>query len=302
MSVNRIRWWIAPGLVALAMATGACATHAQAAEPRPSRAPVANASPNPIDRTYEAAARAEVVRLLDAFDPPTGAARLAGAPPGVTLDPAGTPGSGAVVTGVRWFRLDGPPGTIRVPAGSTLSLTGSGGGSSSTGYDWPPTSRFEQRQLLVETLPVGSHTIIRVDAQVIYLPARPAGATIPLDRATALTVTLSPRSPSLDVTEPALGPVTTTDPATIARIATMINNAAMAPQGAMRMCPMMTRGAMTLVFRAGAGGAAVAAATIALTGCTSIGLTVGSTEVALDGGPDQVNAVIAAMGLKWPKQ
>jgi hypothetical protein len=323
--VNRMRWRVA--LLALPLALGACAhpalqTAAARSGPPPPSSPTPSTTPSTtpsgtappirpgpaataIDQTYRAAARAETVRLLNAFDPPPGAHRLIGPPPGVTFDRGLTPGSDARVTDVRWFSVPGSPAGIgaTAPAGSAESVRlGPGSdGITGTGFDWPPTSMFRERELLIETMRVGADTIIRVDSLVLYLPARPAGAMIPVDRATALTVTMSPRSPSLDVTEPTLGPVTTTDPVAIARIATLFNTATMAPQGETIMCPMMTRGQMALVFRTGVGGPTVATVTISLTGCTSADLTVGSVEARLDGGSDQADAVISALNLTWPR-
>jgi hypothetical protein len=110
-----------------------------------------------------------------------------------------------------------------------------------------------QRELVVlavrsgsQTARSGSQTAIRVDAQVVWLPARPVAERVP-PAARVLTVTPvfglnpDPRAERLDRA------FTVTDPATVARIAPVVNGLTRFPDGAFS-CPAEYGGQMRLTF------------------------------------------------------
>jgi hypothetical protein len=172
-----------------------------------------SASPAPTDPHQSAVA--DAARIIASFPVPPGSVPSA-RPPLPLLDapamgPQATPD---VVTASRWWTASGQPQSVlawvaaHVPAGFTLGGHGSAGTSPGlrfkTGQPQPevqhPYSWFDefdlpvvpnvltQRSLLVEVVRDGtSRTAIRVDAQVVWLPAKPAAGRMP-SGATVVTV------------------------------------------------------------------------------------------------------------------
>jgi hypothetical protein len=103
-----------------------------------------------------------------------------------------------------------------------------------------------QRELVVLAVRSGSQTAIRVDAQVVWLPACPVAERVP-PAARVLTVTPvfglnpDPRAERLDRA------FTVTDPATVARVAAVVNSLTRFPDGAFS-CPADSGGQMRLTF------------------------------------------------------
>jgi hypothetical protein len=116
-----------------------------------------------------------------------------------------------------------------------------------------------QRELVVlaarsgnQTARSGSQTAIRVDAQVVWLPARPVAERVP-PAARVLTVTSvfglnpDPRATRLDRA------FTVNDSATVARIVAVVNGLTRFPDGAFS-CPAESGGQMRLTFFTRPGG------------------------------------------------
>jgi hypothetical protein len=134
---------------------------------------------------------------------------------------------------LAWVGVHLPPGFA--PAGTGIGTrfgTGTGTGSESwTGMFALPAvpGVLTQRELVVLAVRSGSQTAIRVDVQVVWLPARPGAERIP-PTAAVLTVTPvfglnpDPRAERLDRA------FTVTDPATVARIAAVVNGLPRSPR------------------------------------------------------------------------
>jgi hypothetical protein len=287
-----------------------------------SPAPAGSATPALAGTTAanQAAARAEAGRILAAFRAPTGAVHLAGQPADAGPLDNGTqqPGTPNLVIRTGWWRLRGPAtGTLawitaHAPGGATQDATfGSsqrGDPSATTsgvGFGWPATGPLVERDLLVNVAQAGADTVIRVDAQVTFLPARPAASLVP-PTATALTVRMVPRAsgPDLTPSRKRYGPTEVTDPSRVAAVAALVNKAPMELPGE-RFCPIMVAngGDLSITFTAGAGGPAVATATINFMGCEALTVTVSGTDpVVLTADGSTVDRIIDLLGLGWPHQ
>ena len=160
-----------------------------------------------------------------------------------------------------------------------------------------------QRELVVLAVRSGSQTAIRVDAQVVWLPARPVAERVP-PAARVLTVTPvfgfnpAPRAERLDRA------FTVTDPATVARIAAVVNGLTRFPGGAFS-CPAESGGQMRLTFFTRPGGPAVARLTAQYCGCGVVSVRIdgrdmpGLSEYPRSGPPLQ-QQVLAIAGASWP--
>jgi hypothetical protein len=137
----------------------------------------------------------------------------------------------------RWWRVPGRPPEVlawtraHLPPGFTPAGTGTGSGSWTSVFALPAVSDvLTQRELVVLAVRSGSQTAIRVDAQVVWLPARPVAERVPpAARVLALTPVFGfskdPRAERLDRA------FTVTDPATVARIAAVVNGLTRFPGG-----------------------------------------------------------------------
>src|SRR6185437_9209503 len=141
---------------------------------------------------------------------------------------------------LAWIRAHLPPGFT--PAGTGVG-TRSGSEWWTRVFALPAVPDvLTQRELVVLAVRSGSQSAIRVDAQVVWLPARPVAERVP-PAARVLTVTPvfgfnpAPRARRLDRA------FTVTDPATVARIAAVVNGLTRFPGGAFS-CPAESGGQM----------------------------------------------------------
>src|SRR6185437_6648768 len=141
---------------------------------------------------------------------------------------------------LAWIRAHLPPGFT--PAGAGVG-TRSGSEWWTRVFALPAVPDvLTQRELVVLAVRSGSQSAIRVDAQVVWLPARPVAERAP-PAARVLTVTPvfgfnpAPRARRLDRA------FTVTDPATVARIAAVVNGLTRFPGGAFS-CPAESGGQM----------------------------------------------------------
>jgi hypothetical protein len=208
---------------------------------------------------------------------------------------------------LAWIRAHLPPGFT--PAGTGTS-TGNASGSGVRSASW--TDMFAlpavpevliQRELVLLAVRSGSQTAIRVDAQVVWLPARPGAERVP-PTASVLTVTPvfglnpSPRAERLDRA------FTVTDPAQVARIAAVVNGLPRSPAGAFS-CPADSGAQMRLTFSIGPGGPVVARLTAEYGGCGTVSVRIGGRDMpALSeyprSGPPLPQQVLAIAGVSWP--
>jgi hypothetical protein len=262
-------------------------------------------------RTPKQRAENDAAQILAAFVPPPGATRLSAAPADLT-QPVQTPGTPDLVDKAGWWQVPGNASgllgweTRHLP--HRFASTGAAVGDPPVGgypmdasmFSLPPVPAvLDSRQLVVEVHYDGrGHTNIRVDAQVTWIPARSASERIPAD---ASVVTIA-HTMDMNTRTPAPKPVTITNPATVRRVAALINALPVSLPGTFH-CPMDGGAALVLTFRAKAGGQALAVAHLATEGCQQVGLTIaGKPQPGLGqvGAGDSVaTRVLHIAGLSW---
>jgi hypothetical protein len=264
-------------------------------------------------------AAADAARIIASFPQPPGAQRT-GLIASLTAPGEGPAATPDVATATRWWRAPGRPQAVlawiraHAPVGFTLGGTGSGsyepGPTASVIQSW--TDQFElppvpgvltQRWLVVLVAADGDQTAIRADAQVVWLPARPAAERIPAD---ARVVTITPvfglqavkRFERLD---PA---VTVTNPAKVTAIAAVIDELTLFPPGTFS-CPADFGAYMTLTFRTSRDGPAVARLTAAYGACRTVSVSIGGRSMPTlsdytGTGQQLQQRVLAIAGARWP--
>jgi hypothetical protein len=153
-----------------------------------------------------------------------------------------------------------------------------------------------QRNLAMETVSAGGgQSAVRVDAQVVWLPAKAASERIP---AGAKMVTISAISgPIVGAKVPA--PVTITNVTTVRRIASLVDGLPVFPPG-VYSCPADLGRAVQMTFRSTAGGPPLAVVTAGLSSCQGVGFTIGGMrQPALADGAALARQVLAITGLRW---
>jgi hypothetical protein len=266
--------------------------------------PASTASATPRSR-----AAADAASILASFVPPPGAARLPAEPAadgGALSRPAAVPRSTDLVDDVSWWHVPGSPQAVLVwekahlPGRYTLAGSGTAGSPPtvwSQQYTLPSVAGvLIQRELDMETVSAGGgQSAVRVDAQVAWLPAKPASERIP---AGAKQVTISAISgPIVGAKVPA--PVTITNAATVQRIASLVDGLPIFPPG-VYSCPADLGRAVQMTFRATAGGPPLAVVTAGLASCQGVGFTVGGQrQPALADGASLARQVLAITGLRW---
>jgi hypothetical protein len=262
---------------------------------------------------------ADAARISAAFRRPPGAVRTG---PIASLDgPAVGIGTTDVATATRWWRVPGQPRAVlswisaHLPAGFTAAGSGSSTSPNSSGALIesqgdafalsPVPGVLPQRQLVVTAMPYRGQTALRTDAQVAWLPTRPAAERVP-PGVRAVTVTpvfgLNP-DPGRDRLDRAF---TVTGPARVARIVALANGLTVFPPGA-RPCPADFGGAMRIAFLARPGGPVLARFTAQYGGCGAVSVSIGGkNQPALSNWTtsDQLfqDRVLAIAGVRWPHQ
>ncbi|MGO9150499.1 MAG: hypothetical protein ACLP1E_04120 [Acidimicrobiales bacterium] len=209
-------------------------------------------------------AQRDAARLLNLVRLPPGSKRLAqvpGADARLLSSAAQSIGDPNLVELHRFFVVAASPWKLyryersHPPLGST-SLGGYNGfGTSNTygttdewfvSYSWLPVKSLLDARVLVISIAAlpERRSAVRVDAQVTWLPAKPAGDRIP-GGAKVLTAVLSA---GMNSGEPGHPPVTTTDPAKIEAIRDFINQLGVIPPG-VRFCPIDFGQHLTISFR-----------------------------------------------------
>jgi hypothetical protein len=173
---------------------------------------------------------------------------------------AGSPGSA-----IGWIEAHRPSGSSL--AGTGYESFGDGGQEWSASFSWPPVGQLlDTRTLVVAvTALTGGMTGIRADAEVTWLPAKPAGDLVPAG-ATILTAVLSHGLNAWQTGHPL---TTTRDAAVIAAIRARLNALPVAPPGA-RSCPADFGQELTLSFYAEAGAKPLAVVEADPAGCEGV--------------------------------
>jgi hypothetical protein len=262
--------------------------------------------------------------MLAAFHPPPGATPT-GPLKVALLAQVDHPSSPDLVSRTRWYRVPGQPlavlGWVTLHCPPEMTLDGAGG------HGWIPARCGSLRQLppppvlgmrpgvhfpavwddsfstaagelLVSVAADGPGKVaIRVDAQVIWLPAAPASERVP-PAAKVVTITHVPgsgqRGPADDV------PVTITDPATVARIAAIVDELPVYPPG-IRYCPRSDGSGMRLTFQATLSDPALAVVTAQTEGCPSVTVTIGGKPMSELGQAESLEQQVATIAsLPWP--
>jgi hypothetical protein len=300
------------GCAAIA-ATGAlagCGTVHTAEGPSAGVVNASHPAPSSQARTPRQRAEADAESILKAFVAPPGATALRGAPslPAGTLNgPASRALTPDLVDDVSWWRVPGQPDAVlaweKTHLPRRFSLFGWGSGYHGAGTMWDEFSLpgvpgvLSQRELQVQAVSDGDgQTVIRVDAQDAWLPAKPASERVPAG-VTAVTIT-AVAGMAASGKPPA--PVTVTDPSKVARIVSLVDGLPVVPPGTYG-CGAMTGRELRLTFRSGAHGAALAVATANVGGCPDVRLTIdGKPQPGLSEGATLVTGVLGIVGLNWP--
>ena len=286
--------------------------------------------------TPQEQAKADAAQMLAGFALPPGATRLSSAPAGsggILKHKAFTDGIADQLDDVSYWRVPASAGSVlafekaHLPRTFTLSQWGSVGDT----YGTPPTpgklpiamsggphpiggtygawvdtwslpdipGAIDLRELTVEvTDPSSSVAYVRVDADVAWIPPRPASEKVPAD-AKVVTITAG-----LDMNrqDGAPAPVTVTSPEKVARITALVNGLSLETVQTMS-CPMEQGKGMTLSFRAKPGGPVLASVSELIPDCEGVTFTIGGVrQPALADPGTFVAKVLAAAGVHWPSQ
>lgn len=285
-----------------AIVLAGCGT--QQAGPRPGAAGTrgAGSAASPRQRAV-----ADAARIIASFPRPPGAVRSG--PIASLTQPGERPDTPDLAAVTQWWHVPGRPPSVlawiraHLPSGFTPNGSGTGNGSWTGMFALPAVPDvLTQRELIVLAVRDGDQTAIRADAQVVWLPARPAAERIP-PGARVVTVTPvfglypEPRYERLDRA------FTVTDPAKVARIAAIIDGLARFPAGA-SSCPADSGGQMRLTFFARPGGPALARVAAQYGGCGSVSVRIGGRDMPAltvypDSGPPLQRQVLAIAGVSW---
>lgn len=331
-AVSRVR---AVGVVTLILAASGCGSARMTAETTRPVNSARNVSVGPAQR-----AATDATGHLASFRPPAGAVKERGRPagtPSILDQPAMVAQIPDLVTRSGWWTVKGTPASVRSwlsanpPRGLTVqgSSTASARGqveSWTTDFVAPPEAGvLSSRELLVTVAALGAdQTVIRVDAQDTWLPAKPSSERIPAAgvltaRATYRMHPMRGPDGSPAVRAPANGqgvrpplhvpPVvaaanplvtTVTDSGKIARIAALID-ALQVVQPGPRNCPMDNGSGISLTFRSSVNGPIVAQVTASATGCRDVSVTVhGKPQPVLNGGSGLIKQINSVLGVTWP--
>jgi hypothetical protein len=196
----------------------------------------------------EAAAIAEARRLSGLVDPAPGWAPTAAPPAPSLAAPATFEATPNIVDLYRLWRTSTTPEVVEAwvaahrPTGSNPAGSGSSNRygrllETDRTYAYPPIARrFQSRQLLVSVAPLPrGGTGIRVDAQVVWFPSRPAAEEVP-PGATRATATVYVHDHLSGSAETVLGSATFVDPSVVRLLVHLVDSLPLAVPGA-RSCP-----------------------------------------------------------------
>ncbi len=285
MSVKLFMMRSARTLSVLLATTFTLATGLAACDQGPSGSPPTTATPQadltghpPMAISRRLLARRDAAHLLRLVRLPSGSRRLANEPRGdhhLLSSPGQTTGDPNLVDVHGFFVVAASPPSVEtylrsyVPTGAVSDGFGTAsvrGVADEWFVDdrWPPVKTvLDTRTLVISIAALPNHRSgIRVDAQVTWLRAKPAGDLIPAG-AKSLTAVLSH---GLNPGERGHKPVTTTDPAKIAAVRAFINQLGVLSPG-VRFCPADFGQYLTISFRKSAHARRFAFVVVDVGGC-----------------------------------
>ncbi len=283
--------------------TGAGVSAGRASPSSPARYPAHPGQPSPAravstpSLTPRQRAEDDATGILKLFAVPPGA-RQVRSPPlvsgGILKQPLQAPATPDLVDRAAWIIAPGSASSVlgwedrHLP--HEFTLTGSADSDGPPGTEPAQADMFSlppvpgilvSRQLIVEVVRDGGHTAIRVDAEVTWLPAGTGSERVPA-RAKAVTITMDTGMNQGSKKPPS--PATITDPAKVRRLVALINGLPR-PLPGIRDCPADFGDSLTLTFRGSPQGAPLAVATVELSGCRGVTVTIGGKpQPGLQGG------------------
>jgi hypothetical protein len=306
MTMNRvIGVTVAAGCAALAIT--ACGTGHVASGG--AGTPSSGKTPTTVSATPQQRASADATSILASFVPPPGAVRLSAAPAaaaGALRTAPGAVGSSPdAVRDTSWWRVPGSPRSVlawekaHLPSRFTMSGYGTSGPPQlwQENFTLPAVAGvLPVRGLMVNAVDAGGgQTALRVDAQVTWVPAKPASEQVP---AAAKVVTIS-AAPGVVVGAKLPTPVTISNAASVQRIASLVDGLPVFPP-ARYNCPADLAKGVRMTFRASTGGPPLAVVTAGLTGCQGVNVIVGGKpQPSLADGAAAARQVLAIAGLRW---
>ena len=245
---------------------------------------------------------------MASFPRPPGAVRTG--PIASLAQPGERPATPDLASLTRWWQVPGRPQGVlawigaHLPSGYSPDGTGRGNGSWIDTFALPAVPGvLTERELVVLAVHDRGQTAIRVDAQVVWLPARSAAERIP---AGVTTITVTPvfgfnRNPRARRLDHAL---TVTDPAKVARIVALVNGLTRFPDGTFS-CPADFGGQMRLTFFTRPGRPAAAQLIAEYAGCGVVSVRIGGRAMPAlseypQSGPRLPQRVLAIAGVSWP--
>jgi hypothetical protein len=261
--------------------------------------------------TLRQRAEADAAALLRSFAVPPNGRQLTGPPSlpgGVLTTPASYLGAIWEVHLTDFWEAPGNPQALlaweqaHLKARFTLGDAGDGPPVWDRGFQFAAEGPLVTRELDVEAASAGDgETGIRVDAWVAWQPPRPAASLIP---STAQVVTIA-ESATGGTTGPGStaarrpAPVTITDPATVRRLAALIDGLPLSTIPPDTPCPFAPGPVLSLTFRVRTGGAALATVQTDQP-CDGVALTVrGKQQPTLENEPTLGSRILSLAGLRW---
>ena len=309
-----------------ATVTAATKTATNTATKTATQAQPAGPGPFASDATDRKLATTLAAAIQRAFTPPPGSRKLGGPPRGTWRDleaPGGVISTDGEVFVSTWWQVPGQPQAVLkwLQAHEPRPWYGGGRGSfgpvAEPGDVTPARQRpadvytewndsFENfhapavigaEQLIVEEIRSGAgQTYTRVDSLVTWRTPRPLAERVPAG-ARVVTITAEPMA---GAAVPQGSPATITDPATVARIASLING--LYRGGELCAPPPPTPDRIELTFSAKPGGPPLATADADFRGCRQVRFSVpGAPSLPLlaEVNDRLVPAILAAAGLHW---
>jgi hypothetical protein len=301
--------FVALALTACATGRPSAATRSRTSSSRGSASVTVRDTTAAPGETLRQRAEADAAAILRSFAVPPGGHRLVGPPNlpgGVLKTPVSYLGATWEVHVTDFWEAPGSPQALlaweqgHLTGRFTLGDADFGPPAWDRGFELAPDGALITRELDVEVASAGDgQTGIRVDAWVAWQPPRPAASQIPSAAGTVTIAESSDGGPTGSTASRLPAPVTITDPATVRRLATLVDGLPLSTIPPDAPCPFSLRPFLSLTFRARPGGPAVATVQTDQP-CGEVALTVrGEQQPALQNEPTLDGRILTLAGLPW---